>query len=143
MASVNTEGMALGPDQLNDLDRWILDFLNQHEWATPNLLRAVHADEETERSRQWFSDRLTRLEEHGHIEKVHPDTAERRLVSDPRAPEEPDRDLTPGDASGQIDDHSREPPVSDDVGAIYDCPECEWTGDDWDAFQDHRETHEE
>lgn len=110
MSTVNSEGMALGPDQLNSLDEWILDFLGKHEWATPNLLRAMYAEEHEERSRQWFSDRVTRLEEHGHIGRVHPDTAERKLVSDPREPEGP---------------------------TIYDCPDCDWGGDDWEAFQEH------
>lgn len=84
MTAVNSRGV-LSADQLNDLDEWILDFLSEHEWATPNLLRVMHGDDTNDqKSRQWISDRVTRLEEHNHIERVHPDVSERRLVSDPR-----------------------------------------------------------
>lgn len=77
--------MALDPNQLNDLDEWILDFLGEHEWATPNLLRLMHADDVNDaKSRQWFNDRLVRLEEHNHIARVHTDASERKLVNDPR-----------------------------------------------------------
>ena len=111
MATVNSEGM-LSSEQLNDVDEWILDFLGKHEWATPNLLRAMYGEDHEPRSRQWISDRVTRLEEHGHIERVHEDVAERQLVSDPRRP---------------------------DATAIYECADCEWRGDDWEEFQAHLE----
>jgi hypothetical protein len=85
MASVNSDTV-LSHDQLNDMDRWILDFLDEHEWATPNLLKQMYNDEQDDSgvSRQWVSDRLLRLEEHQHVTKVHPNAAERFLVDDPR-----------------------------------------------------------
>jgi hypothetical protein len=95
---------------LIELDEWILDFLGKHEYATPNLLLAKYRERGKEASRNWIADRVTRLEEHGHIGRVHPDTAERKLVSDPREPEGP---------------------------TIYDCPDCDWGGDDWEEFQAH------
>jgi hypothetical protein len=78
--------MGLSPDQLNALDEWILDYLGAHEWASPNHLRVKHgaAHDDERKSRQWISDRVRRLEEHNHIERVHPDVADRQLVSDPR-----------------------------------------------------------
>lgn len=80
--------MALGPDDLNAMDKWILDFLAEHEWATPNLLRKFYNDEQTTDddriTRQWVANRLTRLSEHDHVEKVHSDAAEYRLKDDPR-----------------------------------------------------------
>lgn len=84
MATDNDGCMALSPEQLNDLDAWILDFLTEHEWATPNLLKVMHGEEHDMKSRQWVSDRVRRLEEHDHLETVHPDAHERQLVDDPR-----------------------------------------------------------
>jgi hypothetical protein len=77
--------MGLSPDDLNALDEWILDFLGEHEWVTPNLIRHQHGTATDDRkSRQWVSDRVLQLEEHDHIERVHPAAAERQLVTDPR-----------------------------------------------------------
>lgn len=87
MDAVNQSGVGLDPDQLNDLDRWIVDFLTAHEWASPQLLRAMYNDEHDAVSRQWISSRVRRLHEHEHIEKVHPDAYDYRLVSDPRQSE--------------------------------------------------------
>lgn len=85
MATVNNEAMGLSADNINDMDGWILDFLSEHEWATPNLMRQIYMDEEDhEVTRQWVSSRLRRLSEHDHLEQVHPDAAEYRLVDDPR-----------------------------------------------------------
>lgn len=88
MAAVNQSAMALSEDKLNDMDEWLLDFLNAHEWATPNLMRQFYNDEqdseEEKVSRQWVSGRLSRLSEHGHLDKVHPDADEYRFRSDPR-----------------------------------------------------------
>ena len=83
MDAVNRPGV-LDSDDLNDVDGWILDFLDAHEWATPQLLRVRYNDDHDDVSRQWISSRVGRLEEHGHVEKVHPDAYERRLVNDPR-----------------------------------------------------------
>jgi DNA-binding HxlR family transcriptional regulator len=75
-------------ENLNDLEVWILDFLDAHEWATPNLLRAHYNDQERSEeghvSRQWVSSRVKALENDGHIEKVHPESDEYQLVDDPR-----------------------------------------------------------
>lgn len=84
MAAVNDDAMTLSPDQLNDMDQWLLDFLSAHEWATPNLLRRFYNDENEAVSRQWVSSRLGRLAEHGHVEYVHEEADEYQLVDDPR-----------------------------------------------------------
>lgn len=74
----------LDDDDLNDMDEWLLSFLADHEWASPNLLRQMYNDDHDDVSRQWVSGRLTRLREHSHIERVHSDASEVRLVDDPR-----------------------------------------------------------
>lgn len=108
MAAVNELGM-LDADQLNDVDHFILGFLQTHEYATPNLIRVAHAKETgDEKSRQWISDRIRRLEEHGHIARVHPDVAERYLVIDPRE-EDPDAGITASEGA----DREVESPLSD------------------------------
>ena len=88
MTAVNDEDMSLSPEQLNDLDRWLLDFLHAHEWATPNLMRQLHNDEQDDEndhvSRQWVSRRLSRLREHDCVAYVHDGADEYQLVSDPR-----------------------------------------------------------
>lgn len=87
MASVNSNTVPLDHDDLNDMDRWILDFLSTHEWATPNLMREYYNDErpdDSQVSRQWVSARITRLREHSHLEKVHANASEYQLVDDPR-----------------------------------------------------------
>lgn len=88
MAAVNNDAMALSPEQLNDMDQWLLDFLKRHEWATPNLMRQFYNDEQEEDedkvSRQWVSSRLGRLHEHGHLAYVHERADEYELVDDPR-----------------------------------------------------------
>lgn len=93
MATVNVQPMALSPEQLNEPDRWILDYLSDEGRATPNLLRLRYseakADNDDEEdielmSRQWISNRVRRLAEHGHITRVHPDDSTYEFVSDPR-----------------------------------------------------------
>ena len=84
MATAESENMGLDPDDLNAVDEWILDFLGAHEWASVNLMRAFYREDVGEISRQWIANRVTRLEEHEHVERVHPDAYERQLVSDPR-----------------------------------------------------------
>lgn len=76
--------MALSEEDLNEMDRWILAFLTEHEWATPNLLRQFYSDETKEVSRQWVSNRVGRLVEHDHLQRVHPDAYEVELIADPR-----------------------------------------------------------
>lgn len=76
--------MVLSNEDLNEMDRWILEFLSDHDWATPNLLRHLYSEEIKEVSRQWVSSRVGRLSEHGHLQRVHPDAYEVKLVTDPR-----------------------------------------------------------
>jgi DNA-binding Lrp family transcriptional regulator len=76
--------MALERDDLNDMDRWILDFLSKHEWATPNFMLAFYTDDHDHVSRQWVSSRIKRLGENGHVQGVHPNADEYQLVDDPR-----------------------------------------------------------
>lgn len=76
--------MTLSPDQLNSLDRYILEFLSEHESATPSHIRAFYAEDQKDVSRQWVSDRIVRLTEHGHLRRVHPDVSTYMLVDDPR-----------------------------------------------------------
>jgi|APHM01.1.fsa_nt_gi hypothetical protein len=83
MAAVNNSTM-LTDEMLNDIDRWLLDYLDAHEWATPALMRAEYNESHETVSRRWVSRRLTRLAEHGHIEKVNQKSSEYRLVEDPR-----------------------------------------------------------
>lgn len=84
MTTIEQPSMALSKEDLNEMDRWILTFLAEHEWATPNLLRHLYADEVKDVSRQWVSNRVGRLLEHGHLQRVHPDAYEVQLVEDPR-----------------------------------------------------------
>lgn len=58
--------MALSEEDLNEIDHWILAFLAEHEWATPNPLRQFSSDEIKEVSRQWVSNRIGRLVEYDH-----------------------------------------------------------------------------
>lgn len=88
LMTVVNSGPVLDDDDLNAMDRWLVAYLDAHEWATPNLLRQEYNDEqENERdeiTRQWVSSRLGRLREHGHVRKVHPRADEYELVDDPR-----------------------------------------------------------
>lgn len=77
----------LTEEQLIGLDEFILDFLRDHEWASPHVIRVFHNEDKAEEetvSRQWVSKRITRLHEHGCVEHVHPDTSAYELVADPR-----------------------------------------------------------
>lgn len=98
MPTVNNSSMSLTADQLNALDRWILDFLANHEVASPQRLRAYYNDEmEDPVSRTWMSKRLSRLREHGCITQDHPDTPDYTLHYDPRATQtESDSDTDTG-----------------------------------------------
>jgi len=83
MATAPPEPMGLSPGQLNDVDQWILDFLSEHEWGSVQVLRAFYLKEEGEISRQWISERVGRLREHNHVERVL-ETSTYELVDDPR-----------------------------------------------------------
>lgn len=66
----------LNPDDLNDTDEALLDLLAEGR-VTPRYARL-----ELDISREYVSQRLRRLEEHGHVEKV--DRGLYGLLSDPR-----------------------------------------------------------
>jgi len=78
-----TDGYMLTAEELNAVDRWILNFLTEHEWATVQLMRAFYQHDEGDISRQWLATRVSRLREHGHLAKVR-ETATYELVNDPR-----------------------------------------------------------
>ena len=79
-----TRNSVLKPEDLNETDESLLDVLQEGR-VTP-----TYAAEEMSVSREYASDRLKRLTEHGHIQKVAPGLYE--LASDPReARTEPDR----------------------------------------------------
>lgn len=83
------EGTTLSiDDDMNQMDRWILEFFHQHQWATPNLIRARYNDEQDSEddrvTRQWVSSRMKGLQEGGYIEKVHANSDEYQLVDGPR-----------------------------------------------------------
>lgn len=72
--------MTLAPDDLNDLDRRILDFLREDGRASPTYFkRAVDVDQ----SRQYISSRFVRLAEHDYVEDRF-DTGIYDYVADPR-----------------------------------------------------------
>lgn len=66
----------LTPDDLNDTDTAVLDVLRKGR-VTPQ-----YAADQMDVSRTYASERLKRLVEHGHVEKVAPGLYE--LVEDPR-----------------------------------------------------------
>lgn len=66
----------LAPDDLNDTDIAVLDVLRKGR-VTPQ-----YAADQMDVSRTYASERLKRLVEHGHVEKVAPGLYE--LVEDPR-----------------------------------------------------------
>lgn len=77
--------MVLSPDDLNEWDELILDYLRDEGRATPSLLveEFIHRGEIEDVSRQWVNSRLKRLEEHGHVRNLH-ETGVYEFVSDPR-----------------------------------------------------------
>lgn len=83
MAQSNNPAVTLSPDQLNELDRSLLDLLGEGR-VTPTLARKQLADRDiTDVSRQYVNRRLKRLHEHEHIENLL-DTGVYELVDDPR-----------------------------------------------------------
>lgn len=84
MTTRNDEIMPLSPEDLNEWDKRILDYLGEEGRATPTLLVAEFTDRgQEEVSRQWVNSRLTRLAEHGHVRNLH-DTGVYEHVDDPR-----------------------------------------------------------
>jgi len=74
--------MTLTEDELNELDKKILDVLTDGR-ATPTLIKKILEDRGTEVSRQYINQRMKRLSEHDHIENLF-DTGVYELVIDPR-----------------------------------------------------------
>lgn len=108
----------LDPGQLRDIDKRLLRYLRERA-VTPAYCRLRLKDDGLgDYSRGYVQQRLARLEEHGHVENLL-NVGLYELTDDPEGHDAP------------------EPSTSD--CAIYD---CEWTSDDWEAFQDHLETHD-
>ena len=80
MAVRNQSGMPLTPDDLNDLDKQIVEYLATEGRASPTLFMRA---EDIDTSRQWVSSRFTRLAEHDHIRVLY-ETGIYELVEDPR-----------------------------------------------------------
>jgi hypothetical protein len=86
MSNRNTPVVTLSPDQLNDLDRALLDLLQEGR-LTPTLARKQLTERDlADVSRQYVNRRLKRLAEHEHIENIL-DTGVYELVADPRTQE--------------------------------------------------------
>lgn len=83
MSISNSPAVTLSPDQLNDLDKNLLDLLHEGR-VTPTLAR-TQLDKRglADVSRQYINRRLKRLAEHDHIENLL-DTGVYELVTDPR-----------------------------------------------------------
>jgi len=75
-AFLESDARTGAPDHIREIDTKILDELHTDR-VTPTF-----AANETGVSREYISDRLKRLTEHGHVEKVAPGLYE--LVADPR-----------------------------------------------------------
>lgn len=87
MTDVNHGGGTVPNTDLNSIDRWILDYLSEHEWATPNLMLKFYnddRDEDEKVGRQWISQRIGMLTKLGYLRRVHPDAYTYELVVDPR-----------------------------------------------------------
>lgn len=80
--SGNQTAMTLTEDELNELDKKILDVLTEGR-ATPTLVKNILEERGTEVSRQYINQRMKRLSEHSHIENLF-DTGVYELVIDPR-----------------------------------------------------------
>ncbi len=75
--------MTIQPEDLNDADTEILGVLAEGR-ATPQLIREELADRGRDVTRQYISQRLKRLREHGHVVNRQT-TGVYELVDDPRA----------------------------------------------------------
>ncbi len=84
----------LSNDDLNDTDRSILGLLREGRVTPP------YVADELDKSREYASERLIRMLEHGHAERVAPGLYE--LVDDPRDDVEPPAD--PADLQERIAD---------------------------------------
>jgi len=82
MATSNPTAVTLTDDDLNEMDRQILEVLTEGR-ATPTLVLRVLEQESIEVSRQYINQRMRRLEEHEHIENLL-DTGVYELLDDPR-----------------------------------------------------------
>ena len=84
-------GVVLGPDDLNDTDRDILDMLQEGRVSPPFVAERLG------KSREYTSQRLIRLREHEHARRIAPGLYE--LVDDPRTDE---RELSAGPDLDQL-----------------------------------------
>lgn len=76
--------MTLSPEDLNEIDRTILQYLTEGR-VTPVYLRERIIDEEVRESisEQYLGQRLKRLQEHNHVKNLY-DTGLYELQQDPR-----------------------------------------------------------
>lgn len=81
---MNVPGRMLGEDDLNPADEELLDLLQSGRITAP------YAAHETEYNTQYIRDRITRLVEHGHVQKVY--TGLYEIVDDPRIDDSGDRE---------------------------------------------------
>lgn len=84
MATSKTGPVTLSPDDLNDWDEQILNYLTDGR-ATPGLVRKMLLRDDVTDSvtRQYINGRMTRLAEHGHIQNLL-ESGVYELVEDPR-----------------------------------------------------------
>lgn len=109
--AVSNSGAVLSPEQLNDLDRAILDYLKDEGRATPRVVQLALQDRGADPGvRQNVNGRLSRLAEHTHLRNVY-DAGLYELVWDPR-----DVDIDEGKI--ETDGDGEELPFDD-------CPWCE------------------
>lgn len=84
MASATATKMPIDPGELRDIDRWILDYLQEKQCVTPVYCRErVRDDHGQEVTSTYCGQRLQRLAEHGHAENLS-GVGLYELVSDPR-----------------------------------------------------------
>lgn len=82
--AVSNSDRVLDDDQLNDLDRAILQYLDNEGRATPRVIQqALESRGQNPGVRQNVNSRLTRLAEHGHLKNVY-DAGLYELIDDPR-----------------------------------------------------------
>lgn len=79
--------IVLKKSQLNDMDRAVLDLLDEGR-VTPSLAQTLLVKREiSDTTAQYINQRLKRLAEHGHVTNIE-DSGVYELVADPRKEEE-------------------------------------------------------
>lgn len=107
--AVSNSDRVLDDDQLNDLDRAILQYLDHEGRATPRVIQqALEERGQNPGVRQNVNSRLTRLAEHGHLRNIY-DSGLYELIDDPR--EDPQEELVIIRDGGEIPDDDSEFPV--------------------------------